>query len=94
MSVVLLLVHLLSGDAQLRAVGHDNVITAVGRWIPYRLVFSAENGCNARCEAAQRWGFEKGRVGGRERSDGAQGMVWGGGGDVVPGARVGEFSSN
>lgn len=91
MTVVLLLVHLLACYTQLRAIGDDDIITAVSRWIPYRLMLAAENGRDTRGQAAERRRDEERRVGCRKRTDGGQSMVRSSGGNMVPCARVGKL---
>lgn len=75
MSVVLLLVHLLASDAQLRAVRDHNVVTAVGRRVPDRLVLAAENGSYPRRQAAKRRRLEERRIDGRKRFNGGEGVM-------------------
>lgn len=94
MTIVLLLVHLLARGVQMRAVGYDDVVAAVGRGVPDRLVLSHEEGRDAGGEAAEgRWGdlgCDGGGGGGCwAGTEGGEGDVGGAGGDVVPGAGVG-----
>lgn len=70
MSVVLLLVHLLASDVQLRAVRNDNIVTTVGRWVPNWLVLPAENGSYPRRQTAKRRRLEERRIDGRKRFNG------------------------
>lgn len=70
MPVVLLLVHLLASDVQLRAVRNDHIVTTVGRWVPNRLVLAAENGSYPRGQAAKRRRLEERRIDGRKRFNG------------------------
>lgn len=92
MAVVLLLVHLLACHTQLRAIGDDDVIAAVSRWIPYRLMLAAEDGRDTRGQAAERRRDEERRVGCRKRTDGRQSMVRSSGRNVMPCAGVGKLS--
>ena len=52
MSVVLFLPAFFPGGVQVRAVGYDDVVAAVGGGIPDRLVFAHEEDCNAGGETA------------------------------------------
>lgn len=69
MSVVRLAPFLVAGGVQRRAVGHDDVVAAVGRRVPDGLVLAHEQGGDARGETAQGgWGdFGGGRFDGAER---------------------------
>jgi hypothetical protein len=58
-SVILLLVHLLASNVQLRAVRDYHIVTTVGRWVPNRLVLSAEDGSYPRRQAAKRRRLEE-----------------------------------
>lgn len=75
MSVVLLLVHLLASDAQLRAVRDHHVVTAVGRRVPDRLVLATENGGYPRRQAAKRRWLEERRIDGRKGFNGGEGVM-------------------
>lgn len=53
MRVVLLLEPLLARRVQVPAANGDHVVTAIGRWIPYRLVFAHERDGDLRGDAAE-----------------------------------------
>ncbi len=53
MAVVLLLLHLLAGDKDVVAPGRDDVVAAVGRGVPDRLVFAHKEDGDAGGEAAE-----------------------------------------
>lgn len=75
MAVILLLVHLLTRDTQLRAVRDDHIVTTVGRWVPNRLVLSAEDGSYPRRQAAKRRRLKERRIDGRKRFNGGEAVV-------------------
>lgn len=52
MTVVLLLVELLARNAELRAVGYDDVVATVGTRVVDWFVLAHEQDCNARGETA------------------------------------------
>lgn len=91
MSVVELLPPLFAGRVQVRAVGHDDVVAAVGRRVPDRLVLAHEQNGDAGGEAAEGGGREGRRLRRGERPDRGEGVVWCCGGDVMPCSRVGKF---
>ena len=53
MPIVLLLPALLAGSVQVRAVGHDDVVAAVGRGIPDGFVLAHEKDGDPRGETAE-----------------------------------------
>lgn len=75
-AVVHLLPHLASGDVHGGAVGHDNVVAAVGGRVPGGLVLAHEEDGDAGGEATQGWGCEAGR--------GRESLMRCRGGDLVP----------
>lgn len=82
MSVVRLLPHLAARDVHGGAVGHDDVVAAVGRRVPGRLVLAHEEGGDARGQAAH---------GGRCEARGrGEALVRRRGGDLMPCSGVGE----
>lgn len=85
-SVVELAPLLVAGGVEGGAVGHDDVVAAVGRGVPDGLVLAHEQDGDARGEAAQR---RRRHVGGGGL-DGAEGLVGGRGGDMVPYTGVGQ----
>lgn len=76
MAVVQLLPALLARRVQVRAVGHHDVVAAVGRGVPDRLVLAHEEHCDAGREPAQGGRRQLGRGGGWERADRRQRLVW------------------
>lgn len=91
MSVVQLLPALLARGVQVRAVGYDDVVAAVGRGLPDRLVLAHEQDGDAGREAAEGRRRELRRGGRGERPDGGEDLVGSRGGDVVPGSGVGKL---
>jgi len=86
MSVVLLTPHLLSGGVERGAVRYDDVVAAVGRGVPDRLVLAHEDDCDAGGETPQ-GGRGDSLWGGLYRREAGMG---GRGRDVVPYSGVGE----
>lgn len=80
MAVVRLAVLLHARRVQTRAVGDDDVVAAVGRGVPGRLVLAHEQHGDAAGQAAEGWGC----YGFWRRFDRAEGRMRCNGGDVVP----------
>lgn len=76
-SVVQLLPALLAGRVQGRAVGYHDVVAAVRRRVPDRLVLAHEQDGDARRETPERGGRHVRGVGRGERADGGEGVVGG-----------------
>ncbi len=78
MSVIEFLPALLAGGVEIRAVGDDNIVAAVGRGIPDWFVLSHEEDGDTGGQAPEGGGCDlQGGCGG-ERADGGEGVVGGG----------------
>lgn len=84
MAVVEFLPALLARRVQVRAVGHDDVVAAIGRGVKGWLVFAHEEDGDARGQAAEGGRWDQGGVGGWEGPDCVQVWMRVCGGDVMP----------
>lgn len=64
MTIVFLLIHFFAGGVEIRAIGNNDIVAAIGRGIPNWLVFSHEKECNARGETPERRWCDAGCDGG------------------------------
>lgn len=60
MTIIFLLIHFFAGGVEIRAIGNNNIVAAIGGGIPDWLVFSHEEECDAGGETPKGWWCDAG----------------------------------